>query len=115
MNEEKTTRLWEDYQNGLKYQNEMGLTTKLPTFVRFFEGDQWPPPTKNTKNLPRPVVNIINIECDKQTNEIKINLFIKLKTLWVRFFIKSILKTIKINRIRGKIRGKKRRNESSVF
>ena len=59
----EVTRLWADYQNGLNYQASIGLSRKLPKFVKFYEGDQWPAPTKNTKNLPRPVINIIKMIC----------------------------------------------------
>ena len=52
------TSLWQDYQNGLAYQNTSGLAKSLPTFVDFYEGKQWAKPTKNTKNLPRPVVKL---------------------------------------------------------
>ena len=58
-----TTSLWDDYQNGLSYQATSGLAKNLPTFVKFYEGRQWAAPTKNTKNLPRPVVNIIKMIC----------------------------------------------------
>lgn len=60
---EETTTLWDDYQNGLSYQASSGLSKKLPEFVRFYEGKQWAAPTKNTRNLPRPVVNIIKMIC----------------------------------------------------
>lgn len=60
---DEVTALWDDYQNGLTYQASVGLSKKLPRFVKFYEGDQWPAPTKNTKNLPRPVVNIIKMIC----------------------------------------------------
>lgn len=70
MNEEKTTKLWNDYENGLKYQSSMKLSENLPRFVRFYEGDQWPAPTKNTKNLPRPVVNIIKMICRNKKSAI---------------------------------------------
>lgn len=53
--------LWKLYQEGIAYHNKMGFTTKFPTFVRFKEGDQWPQPTERTKNLPRPVLNIIEM------------------------------------------------------
>lgn len=33
--------------------------TKWPEYERFKAGDQWPPPTERTKDLPRPVFNII--------------------------------------------------------
>ena len=63
MSDKRLTRLWEDYENGLKYKSAMELGTKLPLFVRFYEGDQWPPPTKNTRNLPRPVINLVKMIC----------------------------------------------------
>lgn len=63
MSTEQPTKLWEDYQNGLSYQASIGIAEKYPTFVKFYEGDQWAKPTKNTKNLPRPVVNIIKMIC----------------------------------------------------
>lgn len=55
--------IWKQYQKGIDYQNRIGLRANLPTFVDFYEGKQWPAPTKNTKNLPRPVVNIIKMIC----------------------------------------------------
>lgn len=66
----EVTSLWEDYQNGLAYQQSSGLAKNLPKFVKFYEGDQWPAPTKNTKNLPRPVVNIIKMICRNKKSAI---------------------------------------------
>lgn len=66
----ETTTLWDDYQNGLSYQASMKLSTKIPKFVKFYEGDQWAAPTKNTKNLPRPVVNIIKMICRNKKSAI---------------------------------------------
>lgn len=68
--DDETTTLWDDYQNGLAYQSSMGLSKKIPKFVKFFEGDQWAAPTKNTKNLPRPVVNIIKMICRSKKSAI---------------------------------------------
>ena len=70
MREEQVTRLWEDYENGRQYQSSLGLSVKIPQFVRFYEGDQWPPPTKHTKNLPRPVVNFIKMVCRNKKSAI---------------------------------------------
>ena len=64
------TELWRDYENGIAYQGSSGLSAKLPQFIRFFEGDQWPKATKNTKNLPRPVVNIIKMICRNKKSAI---------------------------------------------
>ena len=53
------TSLWSKYQDLLNYQQEMGFTWKFPEYERFKEGDQWPEATERTRNLPRPVANII--------------------------------------------------------
>jgi hypothetical protein len=55
------TELWQQYQNGLEYQRSMGFRTDFPMYVRFKEGDQWAPPTARTRNLPRPVFNIVEM------------------------------------------------------
>ena len=56
------TSAWQDYQNGLAWQRSMGFEEKFPLYVRFKEGDQWPPATRRTKNLPRPVFNMVEIK-----------------------------------------------------
>lgn len=66
----ETTSLWNDYEHGLAYQASTKLSEKIPQFVRFYEGDQWAPPTKHTKNLPRPVVNIIKMICRNKKSAI---------------------------------------------
>lgn len=68
--DQETTSLWDDYQNGLSYQASTGLAKNLPKFVKFYEGDQWAAPTKHTKNLPRPVVNIIKMICRNKKSAI---------------------------------------------
>ena len=55
------TKTWEQWQNGIAYLNSMGLSENLPMYVRFKEGDQWPAPTERTKNLPRPVFNLVDM------------------------------------------------------
>ena len=57
--EEKITKLWRDYEHGREYQNSLGLTTQIPLNIDFYEGRQWPQRTEATKNIPRPVINII--------------------------------------------------------
>ena len=59
----EVTKLWEDYQNGLAYQASCGLSKNLPKFVKFYQGDQWPKATAATKNMPRPVINIVKMIC----------------------------------------------------
>ena len=69
-NAEETTYLWSLYQKGLDYQNRIGIRRDIPIFVKFFEGKQWPDSTENTKNLPRPVVNIVKMICRNKKSSI---------------------------------------------
>lgn len=57
------TELWKDYENGRKYQDESGLAVNLPKYVDFYEGRQWAKATDKTKNMPRPVFNIVKMIC----------------------------------------------------
>lgn len=62
MNKEITCdSIWQEYQDGLNYQKQLGLPDSLPQYVRFREGDQWAPVTPRTKNFPRPVFNIVDM------------------------------------------------------
>lgn len=58
-NKELAKKIWDDYQKGLEYQNKLNLKNTLETCVKFNEGEQWPKPTERTKNMPRPVINLI--------------------------------------------------------
>lgn len=54
----------------------MKFIDKWPEYEKFKAGDQWPAPTEKTKNLPRPVFNVISyIEnhkiCSVQSSQIK--------------------------------------------
>lgn len=57
----QVTTAWNDYQNGIAYQESIGLPKRVKECVDFFEGRQWAPVTKRTKALPRPVVNIVKM------------------------------------------------------
>lgn len=59
--QEETTELWQDYENAVAYQGNIGLSKKIPEFVKFYEGQQWPEATERTKSLPRPVINLIKM------------------------------------------------------
>lgn len=58
------------YQAGLDYQNRIGLRRKIPMYVDFYEGKQWPSSTESTKNLPRPVINIVKMICRSKKSAI---------------------------------------------
>lgn len=60
---EDITELWKLYRQGIDYQNSIGIRTDIPKYIDFYEGRQWPQPTERTRNLPRPVINIIKMIC----------------------------------------------------
>ena len=68
--ENEQTPLWKMYERGLEYQSRMGLRTSIPKNIDFYEGRQWPQPTESTKNLPRPVINIIKMICRSKRSAI---------------------------------------------
>ena len=67
---DRVTELWKMFREGREYQSAKGLSRILPACVRFYEGDQWAPPTKNTRNLPRPVVNFTKMICRSKKSAI---------------------------------------------
>ncbi|MBQ4108513.1 MAG: hypothetical protein IJC80_03830 [Clostridia bacterium] len=59
----ETTKCYRLYKEALQNQAMTGLREKIPECVDFYEGRQWPQPTESTRNLPRPVVNIVKMIC----------------------------------------------------
>ena len=57
--QELAQKIWSDWQTGLEYQKKLNLKETCEQCVDFFEGRQWPTATERTKNMPRPVINII--------------------------------------------------------
>lgn len=57
--EELASKIWNDWEQGLAYQKKLRLKETCEQSVDFFEGRQWPQATEKTKNMPRPVINII--------------------------------------------------------
>ncbi|MBQ8146122.1 MAG: hypothetical protein IJ039_05010 [Clostridia bacterium] len=64
------TYLWSLYKEGIDYQNKLGLRRIIPQNVDFYEGRQWPAATEATKNLPRPVINIVKMICRSKKSSI---------------------------------------------
>ena len=52
--------IFEEWKRDENYKAKMRFAQDWPEYVRFKEGKQWPPVTKNTKNIPRITVN----KCD---------------------------------------------------
>lgn len=59
--QDQTTQLWKEYEEGRAYQQKVGMTTDIPKYVDFYEGRQWPAVTDETKLLPRPVFNVVKM------------------------------------------------------
>ena len=57
------TPLWSDYENAQSTPLALEIRQTMPKCVDFYEGRQWPSSTESTKNLPRPVVNVIKMIC----------------------------------------------------
>ncbi|WP_091016009.1 hypothetical protein [Paenibacillus amylolyticus] len=58
-----------EYKEGTNYFRRVGYLKKWPEYERFKASDQWPAATQRTRNLPRPVFNIIEmIEDHKVAN-----------------------------------------------
>ena len=57
--EELAEIIWNDWQKGLEYQKKLRLKETCEQCVDFYEGRQWPQATARTKNMPRPVFNIV--------------------------------------------------------
>ena len=68
--DERVSKMQTDYDNAVAYQSKLGITKDFPKFVRFYEGKQWPKPTKNTQNLPRPVINFTKMICRNKKSAI---------------------------------------------
>lgn len=47
------------YEEAKDYMKQQGYFNKWSECDRFKSGNQWPAPTEKTKNLPRPVINVI--------------------------------------------------------
>jgi len=47
----------EKYNDGVSFKRAQGFYEDWPEYERFWNGDQWPQPTPETRNYPRPVTN----------------------------------------------------------
>ncbi len=57
------TESWKMYQRALAHPVRLGLDETIARNIDYFEGRQWATPTESTKNLPRPVINIVKMIC----------------------------------------------------
>lgn len=59
--EDLAKNIWDEWQKGLEYQKKLQLKETCEQCVDFFEGRQWAKATERTKNMPRPIANIIEL------------------------------------------------------
>lgn len=59
--------LWRDHES---YMQTKGLSSAIPVWWKFFEGDQWGQITDNTRNIPRPVYNLVEMIVDNKRSNI---------------------------------------------
>jgi hypothetical protein len=59
--------LWRDHES---YMQTKGLAAAIPVWWKFFEGDQWGQITENTKNIPRPVYNLVEMIIDNKRSNV---------------------------------------------
>jgi len=56
---EAASTVQQQYKDGLSYKKQQGYLDNWAQYERFRGGDQWPRTTNRTKDLPRPVFNVI--------------------------------------------------------
>jgi hypothetical protein len=59
-NIELASQVQNQYKEGLSYKKEREYLSNWAEYERFRGGDQWPKATNRTKDLPRPVFNVID-------------------------------------------------------
>ena len=62
----KVTDVWKDYENSVAYMGSMGITSQIQKNIDFYEGRQWPEPTKDTLGMPRPIIDITAFTVDNK-------------------------------------------------
>lgn len=68
--QEELTLLYELYEKAQSHSAYLRIRNAIPKCVDFYEGRQWPAPTESTKNLPRPVINVVKSICRSKKSAI---------------------------------------------
>lgn len=58
--------VWKRYEDSVSYMGSMGLTSQIQKNIDFYEGRQWPAPTKDTLGMPRPIIDITAFTVDNK-------------------------------------------------
>lgn len=59
-------RIWAAYENSCSYMDSIGMTSQVQKNIDFYEGRQWPEPTKETLGMPRPIIDITAFTVDNK-------------------------------------------------
>lgn len=68
--DEYVTQIWKEFESGLNWLKTNGLWDEWEECENFMEGRHWPKPTKRTKSLPRPVINLCSMIADNKKSNI---------------------------------------------
>lgn len=58
--------IWAAYENSCSYMNSIGMRAQIQKNIDFYEGRQWPAPTKDTLGMPRPIIDITSFTVDNK-------------------------------------------------
>lgn len=67
---DEATKIWSQYEKGIRYFDTLGLSKEWKDCEDFYEGRQWPQATERTKSLPRPMINICQMIADSKKSGI---------------------------------------------
>ena len=62
--ENSAQSVWAAYESSCAYMDSIGMTTQVQKNIDFYEGRQWPAPTKDTLGMPRPIIDITAFTTD---------------------------------------------------
>ena len=58
--------IWAAYEDSCTYMSSTGMRTQIQKNIDFYEGRQWPKPTKETLGMPRPIIDITAFTVDNK-------------------------------------------------
>lgn len=58
--------IWDAYENSCSYMSNIGMRGQIQRNIDFYEGRQWPAPTKDTLGMPRPIIDITSFTVDNK-------------------------------------------------
>lgn len=59
-------KIWGAYEQSCSFMGSIGLREKVQKNIDFYEGRQWPAPTKETLGMPRPIIDITSFTVDNK-------------------------------------------------